>query len=69
MSKQRRDIYCDTCQRPVVMRRQPLDISAQVFVSVLTLGLWLPIWLLLWLSSPKICAECGQVLGTGRRRG
>ncbi len=56
------EAYCPHCDQQVPVERLRPEVGANVLLSLVSLGLWLPIWLWLYLASPRVCARCRQVL-------
>lgn len=58
--------YCDDCNRNVMIRRQGTSHILHLFLSVITVGLWIPVWLL---SSVRFggwrCIVCGSHASSG----
>ncbi len=52
--------YCGHCKMEVGYHYDPVNHRKQLFMTVLSLGLWLPIWLCLTFGPSKICDECGE---------
>ncbi|MBN1911548.1 MAG: hypothetical protein JW818_17535 [Pirellulales bacterium] len=51
-------IHCNHCKKDVQYHFDPVDHKKQLFLSLITLGLWLPVWLGLTFRPTKMCNEC-----------
>ena len=60
MSTQQATCMCYRCGRPVPFHYEKINHRQQLFLTLFTLGLWLPIWLFDIIARTKICDVCGK---------
>jgi len=51
--------HCNDCNKMVSFHYPPVNHWKHFFITLITLGMWLPMWLILRFSPTKVCDECG----------
>lgn len=53
--------YCRNCEDFGPAEWDPVSHLLHLFLSLLTLGLWLPVWIWIGISGKRRCRACGSV--------
>ncbi|MFH1378191.1 MAG: hypothetical protein ABIH86_05525 [Planctomycetota bacterium] len=51
-------VRCNHCGKTVGYHFDPINHKKNLFLTIVSFGLWLPIWLSMAFSPTKICNEC-----------
>ena len=51
---------CSTCNKDVTFHHEKVRHGLQLFLTLITFGIWLPIWLAMTFRPTKICDECNE---------
>ncbi len=57
---QEKTVHCDTCGKQVSYHFNPVNHWKNLFITILTFGIWLPMWLIMTFSPTKMCDECNE---------
>lgn len=53
-------VHCSHCQKTVGYHFDPVNHWKNLFLTILTFGLWLPMWLSSVFGPTKMCDECHE---------
>lgn len=60
MSTQSPTCKCSHCEKTVTFHYDEVDHLQHFWLTLFTLGLWLPMWVFDIVAKVKICDECGK---------
>ena len=53
-------VHCRNCGKQVGYHFDPVNHWKNLFITIISFGLWLPIWLTMTFGPTKLCDECNE---------
>ncbi len=55
--------YCPSCKKETELQKEESNLALNLFLTVCSLGLWLPIWLaIVLMPKQQVCSVCQKLI-------
>lgn len=55
--------YCPNCRKETELQKEDRNLALNLFLTVCSLGLWLPVWLaIVLMPKQQVCSVCQKLI-------